>query len=283
MLSGRLVLLLLLLLLLSASSVTGQPIDGALALGDKSALLAFRASATASEQAHPTFVSWDGTDVCDAAGWNSRSAGWQRVMCDGGCSECRVVYVNLYDVGTGSSLDHLAPLTELRVLSLKPSHTITGSLSSLAGMTQLRHLDAAAVHGPVSSLFGLTYLGESWVAPDGLPYDQAFFLADTNVYGAAGPLRNALPALGEWGPRDSFDYTPCSRIGYPGLNTCSGLGLAMVSDASEVVGVDECACCAGSARRRDSASGACVRAAPAATLEPELASSRADGEYHLLS
>jgi hypothetical protein len=69
--SGRLLLLLLLPLLLSASRVTGQPIDGAPAVGDKSALLAFRASAAASEQAHPTFVSWaEGTEVCDAAAWN---------------------------------------------------------------------------------------------------------------------------------------------------------------------------------------------------------------------
>ena len=117
----------------------------------------------------------------------------------------------------------------------------------------------------------MTQLGEPWTAPDGLPYDHGvLFLADTKVYGSAGPLRSALPALDGWGPaRDVFDYTPCSRIGYPGLNTCSGLGLPMVTDAPEVVGVDECACCTGSTRRRDSVTGACVRAVPTATLEPE--------------
>lgn len=266
-----------LLLLSSVVSASGQFIDVARGdkQGDQSALLTFRASTSSSEQEHATFASWaEDSDVCDATGWNSRSAGWQQVMCScSRSSECRVVYVNLYDVGAGGNLDELAPLTELRVLSLKPSSTITGSLDSLSGMTHLRHLDlhGTAVHGPLSALFGLVQLGESWIAPDGLPYDQgALFLADTHVYGAAGPLRRALPALSEWGPAsDSFDYTPCSRIGHPGLNTCSGLGLSMVTDASEYAGVDECACCVGSSKHRDSATGACASAAPDDTLKPE--------------
>lgn len=247
--------------LMVCARVSGQPDNEMPGQRAKRALLAFRATTSASEREHPTFLSWaEATEVCDAATWNSRRMGWEEVMCDGGCSQCHVVFLNLHDVGAGGDMNELVPLTELRVLTLNPSSTVTGSLSTLVGMTQLRRLDLhnTGVHGALSSLFGLTHLGESWIAPDGLRYNEGvLYLAGTKAYGAAHPLRTALPALHEWSPeRDPYDYTACS--GYPGQDTCSGSGLPMVADAFEHVGIDECACCDRTTKKRDNATGACV-------------------------
>ena len=229
---------------------------------DQQALLDFKAGGDAASRS--ALQSWGvESEPCGAGGWNTLgsesggSGGWVGVMCDGAGG--RVTVVGL-DSGSGSGIvgdvGALAPLGELRVLSLSGNRGVVGDVGRLGSLAELRllWLSRTSVHGEVGALAGLGHLGERWRAPDGDTYSGGLRLAESSVWGPVSSLR-LVGGLGSgWS-----DFSACS--GYYGASSCERSGLSLVAEASSVAGVDECACCVGSVLERDAVSGGCVGAA----------------------
>eukprot|EP01046_Picozoa_sp_COSAG06_P044757 COSAG06_NODE_6083_length_3119_cov_5.621854_2_plen_335_part_00 len=231
---------------------------------DQQALLDFKAGGDAASRS--ALQSWGvESEPCGAGGWNTLgsesggSGGWVGVMCDGAGG--RVTVVGL-DSGSGSGIvgdvGALAPLGELRVLSLSGNRGVVGDVGRLGSLAELRllWLSRTSVHGEVGALAGLGHLGERWRGPDGNTYpysDSGLTLAGSSVWGPVSSVR-LVGGLGSgWGSVWS-EFSACS--GYS--SSCELSGLPPVANGSSVAGVDECACCVGSALERDVVSGGCT-------------------------
>ncbi len=160
------------------------------------------------------------------------------------------------------SIEVLSPgLSQLQVLDLAYCSRVSGNIRALLGLPELRLIDLkrTLVWGDVAQLATLGQMS------------LELNLEQTPVYGSVAPLR-AIPALGE-----SWDsYTPCSlQLHQPsawtrahtedilcGNAVCEDAndidyGIAAVKDmcsvvvpnASDVAGLDPCACCLGGADR----------------------------------
>jgi hypothetical protein len=228
------------------------------AAADKAALLDFKAGGDAASRIR--LRSWGAeSEPCGAAGWNAVGSasggggGWWGVMCDGVGG--RVTVVDLYG-GSGSvvgDVGALAPLGELRWLSLRTNRGVVGDVGRLGSLAELRTLwlDYTSVHGEVGALAGLGHLGERWTAPDGDTW-SGVSLAGSSVWGSVSSVR-LVGGLGSgWS-----SFSACS--GYS--SSCERSGLPPVANGSSVAGADECACCVGSVLERDAVSGGCVGAA----------------------
>eukprot|EP01046_Picozoa_sp_COSAG06_P048984 COSAG06_NODE_7435_length_2505_cov_8.077722_3_plen_187_part_01 len=138
---------------------------------DQQALLSFKAGGDAASQ--HKLQSWGAeSEPCGAAGWNTRgswsagSGGWYGLVCDGVGG--RVTVVSLSNSGIAGDVGALAPLGELRGLSLGNNRGVVGDVGRLGSLAELRtlRLDYTSVHGEVGALAGLGHLGERWRAPD---------------------------------------------------------------------------------------------------------------------
>jgi hypothetical protein len=253
------------------------------AASDKAALLAIRA--VANNKAHPIMSTWnEATGPCDAAGSTDNwMNAWKGVQCNRqfgrvvGFSPGSLEPGNSGDSGVVLQLDLLAPLTELRYLSLEGQSKATGDLAALVQLQLLEQLSLqrTSVFGQVSSLANLPQL-------------RSLQIGNTYASGPVGALRTLAHLPGNWGgiacynngkgnccccsdhngaktdqcftgpegPFDTLDhfpeFTPCTNYGF-----CGDAGLALVPNASQIAGVDECACCVGSTLRRDTANGRC--------------------------
>jgi hypothetical protein len=242
---------------------------------DTEALLAFKQNGNAANR---WLDSWTtaGSGPC-GEDYNHDSSGWWRVQCDR--SGGRVISLHAYDIGLAGSVALLAPLTELRSISLWSNRALTGDVSSLRWLVQLRdlRLDDTAVFGELSTLASLPRLGETWETSGGRTGGVgALHLANSAVYGDVRELR-ALPGLrASWGPGgdgDSWDtFSSCARYRCSSCDrSCSGscqstlqsigetrcVQLEGLWDAADIAGRDECACCAATPLIRDLDTGAC--------------------------
>jgi hypothetical protein len=235
--------------------------------GDVRALVRFKAGCI-SPAGLETWM--EGRPLCARPGWDSPQSGWFGVMCSQAGANGRATHLELEAVGDGGRLEDLAPLTELQVLALMPSSAVTGDIAALADMRNLRSLDlhGTNAYGLLDSLAGLVHLGESWTRPSGATVESHLYLAGTNVNGQTSLLLAALPSLASrippWGS-SRLDYTACGSLSYDVYSACTGLGLAFVANADEIIGSDECGCCLKTAvdnapfpRVRDTLSGECV-------------------------
>ena len=168
---------------------------------DKAALLAFKAAnvhtdVTVDGRTKDWLESWsDANDPCHADCWDAttyttdsehtRPAGdtaagkcFAHVFCNAPSPNGRVIVLDLhsnhavcgshtctyYDWKLTASVDHLAPITAMRFLSLRSvGALVTGDVgTAFAAMTELRYLNlrATKVHGDIASLATLTSLGE---------------------------------------------------------------------------------------------------------------------------
>ena len=152
---------------------------------DKAMLLRVRAlaNATAGSDCYAgnscALDSWDeATDPCDGPtswsggtpSWASTFDGWVGVACDGPSSEGgRVVWVHLWGAGLGGELlPFFGKMGALLALALRNNPDLSGDLSDLADLAQLRHLylsECPRVVGDVAALSALPHLGEEWTTP----------------------------------------------------------------------------------------------------------------------
>ena len=105
---------------------------------DKAALMAFKADGNSANAAMSGWT--DDSEPCAEGSWDSRIYGWKGVMCDMVAPEGRVTVVYLPESGLVGDIVHLAPLKELRLMSVSGNPAVTGDLSSLGSLTELRHL-----------------------------------------------------------------------------------------------------------------------------------------------
>jgi hypothetical protein len=213
----------------------------AAAAAERTALLRFRRGGDPDG----TVASWDSANLddgpCGAESWNARDKGWRGVMCDGVYG--RVTYLGLAHGRLGGDIAELAGLSALQHLSLGANKLVHGDIALFATLVQLRSLNLAhtSVHGDVTVLSQLQFLGEGWQGPDGNGGRGGLWLADTLVSGQVSDVRS-LPGFHDWGWSSTKHFSSCMDFG--AARRCAAHpGLSGVSDASTVAGMDECACC----------------------------------------
>ena len=210
--------------------------------------------------------SWE-AEPC-GEGWDDHGRGWGGVRCTG--LQGRVGAIRMADTGLrGELLPLFARLGALQALALGSNWALSGDVADLAAATTLRSLDLSGcplVRGELETLAPLGRLGLGCSLCDGGV--GVLWLAGSGVFGPVAALR-ALPGLGdEWGLTHFSDFTPCSAFGGhqasatnatwgTGSPGCEAARLGAVDNATDLAGVDECACCGGSARVRDARSHAC--------------------------
>ena len=201
--------------------------------------------------------------LCDEASFDNvggefdaYNAGWKGVMCcasyDSHGFRCtggnarRVTFLDLSVSPTVSGdIGPLGRLAELQTLDLQ-NIAVAGDVAALANLGQLQslYLSHTAVWGDVATLATLGQL-------------QYLGLHDTAVWGRADALR-AIPGLGA----DWRWFTACAAGG-TSYDTADDFGQcpagrSPVADGASYLGADECACCSGSLKMRNTTTGACV-------------------------
>lgn len=205
-------------------------VDLTLTLGDKSALLAFKARGDGNNN----LVSWSGATEPCRDGWDSRNAGWRHVMCCAsyngyactGPNVARITYVGLNNMpGLRGTLEDLVPMTALIHLTVSQCGGVSGH-ANFREMRQLAVLNLYGTRGAYLNVVTLTTLSEL----------SLLWLAGSNAYGAATVIRDSIPALSTWGSGHQ-DFTSCAVY-----STCPA-GTNLLRPAATSVGMDECACC----------------------------------------
>lgn len=199
-------------------------------LGDRAALLAFKARGDTNND----LVSWSAATEPCRDGWNSRSGGWQHVMCCAsylgyictGPNVARITYVSLNNMpGLRGTLPDLTSMSALVHLTVSQCSGVSGE-ANLLGMRQLTELNLYGTHGAYINIITLRTLSEL----------SLLWLSGTKAYGDAIIIRDNIPALSDWGSGHQ-DFTACAVYG-----NCPA-GTLLSQPASTSVGTDECACC----------------------------------------
>ena len=198
----------------------------AAAAAERTALLEFRRGGDPDDilaSWHPA-IPHDLDGPCGTESWNSRDKGWRGVMCDGAYG--RVTYLGLAHGRLRGDIAELAGLTVLQHLSLGANKLVHGDVALLATLVQLRSLNLAhtSVHGDVTVLSQLPFLGEGWQGPGGNGGRGGLWLADTLVSGQVSTVR-ALPGFHDWGWSSTKHFSSCADFGaarrgaaHPGLS-----------------------------------------------------------------
>lgn len=226
-------------------------VDLSLTLGDKAALLAFKARGDANNN----LASWSGATEPCRDGWNSKDAGWRHVMCCAsyrgyvctGPNTARITYVGLNNMpGLRGALQDLTPMNALVHLTVSQCAGVSGQ-ANFREMRQLTELNLYGTRGAYINVVTLRTLSEL----------SLLWLSGSNAYGDATAVRDNVLALSSWGSGHQ-DYTACAIY-----STCPA-GTRLIQPAATSVGMDECACCDSTSdtprfpwRRRHPTTGAC--------------------------
>eukprot|EP01043_Picozoa_sp_COSAG02_P027297 COSAG02_NODE_1603_length_11734_cov_5.828105_5_plen_2279_part_00 len=198
-------------------------------VGDKAGLLAFRDGGDLSVG---DAASWSvDSEPCDD-GWYSREVGWRAIDCNApGSLGGRVTSIRSVTTGLAGEcllagdVANLAQVSGAVTIDLQGCDGVGGVVTPLATLTHLTFLalGGTSVTGSVEPLTGLAGL-------------LTLRLAGSSVYGDTIPLRD-LPGLGQsWDDFDACSAHSCLLTRLLGID-------ALIEQADDYTGTDDCTCC----------------------------------------